>query len=68
MGRPVSCEVDVVPENPGSLRFHEALGFESVGQQDTEGGEKRVRLLVRPGTDRQYRGRRYHFRLLPEAT
>ena len=49
VGRPVSCEVNVVPENPCSLRFHETLGFESVGEQDTEGGEKRVRLLVRPG-------------------
>lgn len=48
-GRAVSCEVNVVPMNAGSLRFHTRLGFASVGQQATEGGKKRVSLLVRPG-------------------
>ena len=46
-GRPVSCEVNVVPMNAGSLRFHHRLGFESVGEQETESGKKRVCLLVR---------------------
>jgi predicted GNAT superfamily acetyltransferase len=35
--------------NAPSLRFHERLGFEPVGEQQTEGGDKRVRLLVRAG-------------------
>ena len=43
----VTCEVNVRPPNPGSLAFHEALGFVVVGEQDTEGGKKRVALMVR---------------------
>src|SRR5262245_23722099 len=43
----LSCEVNLRPLNPGSMAFHEAFGFEEVGQQDTEGGEKRVRLMVK---------------------
>jgi hypothetical protein len=41
------CEVNIKPSNPGSLRFHERLGFTAIGEQDTERGTKRVRLLVR---------------------
>jgi predicted GNAT superfamily acetyltransferase len=47
--RAICCEVNVVPMNAPSLRFHERLGFEPVGEQQTEGGDKRVRLLVRAG-------------------
>lgn len=43
----VACEVNVKPANPGSLAFHESLGFTGVAEQDTEGGSKRVALLVR---------------------
>ncbi|MGE0624970.1 MAG: GNAT family N-acetyltransferase [Pseudomonadales bacterium] len=43
----VTCEVNLKPPNPGSLVFHEKLGFEIVGEQDTEGGAKRVALMVR---------------------
>ena len=43
----ITCEVNVVPPNPGSLAFHEQLGFEVVAEQDTEGGAKRVALMVR---------------------
>ena len=43
----VTCEVNVRPPNPGSLAFHESLGFVIVGEQDTEGGRKRVALMVR---------------------
>jgi hypothetical protein len=43
----VACEVNLLPPNPGSLRFHTGLGFRVVGEQDTEGGSKRVALMVR---------------------
>lgn len=39
------AEVNIRPSNDGSLRFHERYGFRSVGEQDTEGGAKRVTLL-----------------------
>jgi predicted GNAT superfamily acetyltransferase len=44
----VTCEVNVEPPNPGSLRFHARLGFAQVGEQYTENGAKRVALLARP--------------------
>jgi predicted GNAT superfamily acetyltransferase len=34
--------------NEGSLRFHHRIGFVEVGQQDTDGGTKRVSLLAKP--------------------
>ena len=43
----VTCEVNVRPPNPGSIGFHESLGFKTVGEQDTDGGNKRVALMVR---------------------
>ena len=43
----VTAEVNVQPPNQASLAFHAAHGFVGVGEQDTEGGAKRVRLLVR---------------------
>ena len=42
------CEVNVRPLNEGSLRFHHRIGFVEVGQQDTDGGTKRVSLLAKP--------------------
>jgi len=46
----VTCEVNLKPPNPESMAFHAGLGFRTVGEQDTEGGSKRVALLVRdPG-------------------
>lgn len=47
--RPATCEVNVEPPNEQSMAFHKQLGFASVGEQATEGGTKRVALLVRPG-------------------
>lgn len=41
------CEVNLKPLNEGSLRFHHRIGFVEVGQQDTDGGKKRVSLLVK---------------------
>ncbi|MEM9531841.1 MAG: GNAT family N-acetyltransferase [Pseudomonadota bacterium] len=42
----LTCEVNLHPPNPGSVRFHSVYGFREVGQQDTEGGAKRVSLLA----------------------
>lgn len=44
----VGCEVNVRPENPGSLRFHARLGFEKLAEQETKGGAYRVALLAAP--------------------
>lgn len=41
------CEVNVKPMNDASLRFHHRIGFVEVGQQDTDGGKKRVSLLAK---------------------
>lgn len=41
------CEVNVKPMNDASLRFHHRIGFVEVGQQDTDGGNKRVSLLAK---------------------
>jgi hypothetical protein len=43
----LTCEVNVIPRNEDSLAFHAKLGFIEVGQQDTEGGKKRVSLQVK---------------------
>jgi predicted GNAT superfamily acetyltransferase len=40
------CEVNVRPRNDTSLVFHAGIGFREVGQQDTDGGAKRVSLLA----------------------
>lgn len=40
------CEVNLRPPNPASLAFHHVIGFREVGQQETEGGAKRVSLQV----------------------
>jgi predicted GNAT superfamily acetyltransferase len=32
---PLCCEVNTQPPNPGSLRFHQAIGFEEVGRLST---------------------------------
>ena len=42
----ITCEVNLEPPNPRSLAFHSRLGFVQVGEQDTEGGAKRVALLA----------------------
>jgi predicted GNAT superfamily acetyltransferase len=43
----LTCEVNLKPENPVSLAFHQKLGFKEVGQLDTEGGMKRVCLMCK---------------------
>ncbi|CAB5134337.1 hypothetical protein D3OALGA1CA_3465 [Olavius algarvensis associated proteobacterium Delta 3] len=44
----IACEYNLRPPNDVSKRFHDSYGFREVGQQDTEGGKKRVSLQVRP--------------------
>lgn len=46
--REVTCEVNLDPPNPGSLAFHERLGFRPVGTQATKGGSVTVSLLAAP--------------------
>jgi uncharacterized protein len=43
----LTCEVNLRPPNPLSLKFHQRLGFEAVDEQDTEGGSKRVCLMAK---------------------
>lgn len=42
---PVCAEVNLDPPNPGSLAFHERMGFEPVGRQWTYGDTVEVQLL-----------------------
>lgn len=49
LGAPLlACEVNLRPRNEESLVLHQRLGFGEVGQQDTDGGDKRVSMLVKP--------------------
>jgi predicted GNAT superfamily acetyltransferase len=43
----VTCEVNLVPPNPGSLRFHRGLGFSEVCRRHYDNDEKMVTMLVR---------------------
>jgi len=43
----MTCEVNLRPPNEVSMRFHERYGFEQIGSQTTEDGEKEVALLVK---------------------
>ena len=43
----VTAEVDIIPYNEPSLKFHEAMGFTEVGQQVIRGGEIKVSLQER---------------------
>lgn len=47
----LTCEVNIEPPNPGSMRFHERLGFVEIGQQQTKDGTVRVALLAASVTD-----------------
>ena len=44
----VTCEVNLVPANPGSDAFHARLGFAEVGRGELAAGAKLVRYLARP--------------------
>jgi uncharacterized protein len=43
----LTCEFDIEPPNPGSMRFHDRMGFREVGTQSIAGGRKRVSLQAR---------------------
>ncbi|NTV38761.1 MAG: GNAT family N-acetyltransferase [Demequinaceae bacterium] len=43
----VTAEINVRPPNPGSMAFHERLGFQRLSEQETKGGSVRVALLAR---------------------
>ena len=47
-GRPLCCEVNIVPPNPASLAFHDRLGFVPCGEADDPRNGKHVRYLIRP--------------------
>ena len=44
----MTCEVNLIPPNESSLRFHERYGFTQIGSQATEGGQKEVALMAKP--------------------
>jgi uncharacterized protein len=43
----ITLEVNLLPPNPGSLAFHERLGFRRVGVREEENGTKSVALMER---------------------
>jgi predicted GNAT superfamily acetyltransferase len=43
----LTCEVNVVPPNESSMRFHEDYGFRTVGTQTLDDGRKEVALMAR---------------------
>ena len=43
----MTCEVNILPPNDESLRFHTRLGFGEVGTQVTDDGNKEVALLLK---------------------
>lgn len=51
-GKPTLCaEVNTVPENPRSLRFHDIFGFGGVGRCQPYGGEEEVAMLAKSLVD-----------------
>ena len=48
---PLCCEVNLEPPNPGSLRFHQSIGFKLVGTRG-EGPDYQVALLAKQLTER----------------
>ncbi len=43
----MTCEVNILPPNDDSMRFHDRLGFHEVGTQATEDDSKKVALLLK---------------------
>ena len=44
----VTLEVNLRPPNPGSLRFHERMGFQEIGVRESDDGEKAVVMMELP--------------------
>lgn len=44
----VALEVNLRPPNPGSVAFHEALGYSAVGVRESGNGAHAVQMFVRP--------------------
>ena len=44
--RVMGCEVNRLPPNPGSMRFHERIGFMPIGERTYDAGEKAVVYLT----------------------
>jgi hypothetical protein len=45
--RVMTCEVNLVPPNESSMRFHAGYGFHTVGTQTLDSGRKTVALMAR---------------------
>jgi predicted GNAT superfamily acetyltransferase len=43
----MTCEVNIVPPNDSSMRFHENYGFRRVGTQTLGGGDKKVAMMAK---------------------
>ena len=43
----MTCEVNLVPPNESSMRFHEGYGFRTVGTQTLDNGSKKVALMAK---------------------
>ena len=43
----IALEVNSLPPNPVSMRFHRAAGFVEVGELEHEGGDKKVVLMMK---------------------
>lgn len=43
----LTCEVNILPPNESSMRFHEDYGFRKVGTQTLDGGEKQVAMMAK---------------------
>lgn len=43
----IGCEVNTLPPNPGSHRFHQRLGFKPVGEATYKAGKKAVMFYIR---------------------
>ena len=45
--RVMTCEVNLLPPNESSMRFHEGFGFHTVGTQTLDSGRKTVALMAK---------------------
>ncbi len=51
----VTCEVNLIPPNPLSIKFHENKGFKEVARQKSEGGKKMASLRVKDLSEKKPR-------------